>query len=69
MTKNIALAEVDPYFDAPDGTAGFRACDFCGQSTYDDLHKPSCRVWYELLGENGLIVCEYCLPDLLADNW
>jgi hypothetical protein len=67
---NVILSEVEPIRGDSYETVGYTTCDFCFQNATDELNWPcdwsQVRRFYELLGEAGCIVCENCLPALLA---
>lgn len=60
------LVCVDPIFGDSYETADYRRCDFCYQSACDDIWsglrlEHEWRLFFEVIGEDGLIVCEHCL--------
>lgn len=61
----VALAEVEPLYAYTEAAAAYRRCDFCYAAAYEDAWagRPW-RLFYEVLGEHGLVVCEFCLPRL-----
>lgn len=69
----IVLTEVGPFAGDTYETVRYRTCDWCEQSACEDIwagkqHESEWRRFYEVMGECGLVCCEHCLPDLLAED-
>jgi hypothetical protein len=67
------FAEVGPFAGDTEETIHYRSCDFCFESATDDiwagrLAESEWRLFYEVLGECGLICCENCLPRLSEEQ-
>ena len=73
MPANVVLSEVEWHACGSDGYPYYRCCDFCYETAVEDItagkSEPEFRRFYELLGECGCIVCDNCLPDLLAGKF
>ena len=62
---NCILSEVEAIQGVTWDTARIPACDFCLETVLDDQRGAE-RRFHELLGEDGLVICERCLPKLFA---
>jgi len=68
-TRIITLEQVSPFRDGY--MTGYRDCDFCQEDACADiwagkLQEEQWRAFYRLDG--GEIVCEHCLPAVLAED-
>lgn len=68
MPPLIVLDQVGAFYGDRPETAGWRTCAYCCEDSYEDCAGQE-RAWYALLGGHGMMVCEHCLPYLLAEDW